>query len=87
MANQTEPPKYYSYVRFSAPEQEEGDSERRQIARAQKWADDNNMILDDNLIVDRGLSGYKGAHATVQGALGQFIKRINEGEVPKGSFF
>lgn len=78
-------PRYYSYVRFSSVQQEEGDSERRQIQAAKKWAEEKGGVLDDELLVDRGKSAYHSAHVTMKGALGQFISRIKKGDVPKGS--
>lgn len=39
-------PKAYSYVRFSTPEQELGDSQRRQIDKAAKYAQDHGLELD-----------------------------------------
>ncbi len=77
-------PKAYSYIRFSSPEQEHGDSERRQLEAAEQYAKENGLTLDDSLIIDRGLSGYKGTHRT-KGALGQFLKKVEEGQIPKGS--
>lgn len=78
-------PRCYSYVRFSSLKQEEGDSERRQIQAARRWAQENEYELDDKLLVDRGMSAYHSAHVTVKGALGQFLAKIKKGTVPKGS--
>src|SRR5215212_1187114 len=39
----------YSYVRFSTPEQALGDSERRQVEGAQRYAAENNLVLDESL--------------------------------------
>lgn len=78
-------PKAYSYVRFSSPEQEKGDSLRRQIQGAQKWAADNSLKLDDTLTLqDKGLSAFNGHHRT-KGALGQFLKLVEGGKITKGS--
>jgi DNA invertase Pin-like site-specific DNA recombinase len=77
--------KVYSYLRFSTPEQSEGDSERRQIDKARAWAKRNGHTLDDALrISDLGLSGYKGDHRK-KGALGRFLQAAEEGKVPAGS--
>jgi DNA invertase Pin-like site-specific DNA recombinase len=77
--------KCYSYLRFSTSEQAEGDSKRRQIAYAEKWAKKNNIPLDDKLTFqDLGLSAFNGHHRT-KGALSKFLHLIEEGKIPKGS--
>jgi DNA invertase Pin-like site-specific DNA recombinase len=79
-------PKAYSYVRFSTPEQELGDSYRRQADLAKFYADKHGLELDTTLrLDDRGVSAYQGRNATV-GALGAFRKAVIEGEVPQGSY-
>lgn len=76
-------PKVYSYVRFSTPEQSMGRSERRQFEMAERWAKRNGLRLEDQL-TDRGLSGYHGDHRT-KGALGDFLRQVEEGQIPPGS--
>ncbi|MGY4605233.1 DNA invertase Pin-like site-specific DNA recombinase [Bradyrhizobium sp. USDA 4474] len=79
-------PKAYSYKRFSTPAQEKGDSLRRQTAIAQAWADRVGVPLDTELnLTDRGVSAYTGANRDV-GNLGAFLKAVEEGSVPKGSW-
>jgi len=75
--------KIYSYLRFSTPEQQLGDSERRQLDLAQKFAQDLGTTLDETL-VDRGLSGYHAAHKT-KGHLGRFLEKVERGQIPSGS--
>jgi DNA invertase Pin-like site-specific DNA recombinase len=84
---ETQPqPKAYSYKRFSTPAQEHGDSLRRQTAMAQAWADRKGVPLDTELnLTDRGVSAYTGANRDV-GNLGAFLKAVEEGTVPKGSW-
>ena len=77
------PGKIYSYLRFSTPEQSLGDSERRQLTMAQKFAKDRHTTLDETL-VDRGLSGYHGIHKK-KGHLGRFLERVERGEISPGS--
>jgi DNA invertase Pin-like site-specific DNA recombinase len=84
MSIRDDAPRVYSYVRFSTPEQAMGDSERRQLEAAKKWADRTSRRLDDSLTPDRGLSGYRGAHRT-KGSLGKFLKSVKEGRIPPGS--
>ena len=39
-------PKAYSYIRFSNPNQEKGDSERRQVEEAELYAKEKGLSLD-----------------------------------------
>jgi DNA invertase Pin-like site-specific DNA recombinase len=76
-------PKCFSYTRFSTPDQEKGDYLRRQIEKAEEWAQEHGLVLDDSL-TDKGLSAYRGTHKT-KGALGEFLKVVESGKIPKGS--
>lgn len=53
-------PTAYSYIRFSTPDQAQGDSERRQVQDSKEYAQRRGLILDDKLIFDKGVSGYTG---------------------------
>ncbi|MEX0681003.1 MAG: recombinase family protein [Balneolales bacterium] len=78
-------PKAYSYIRFSTPEQIKGDSIRRQTQYSEEVASKLGLTLDTSLaLTDKGLSGYKGDHRT-KGALGIFLKLVEDGEIPTGS--
>jgi DNA invertase Pin-like site-specific DNA recombinase len=87
-------PRVYSYIRFSDPAQAKGDSERRQNESAElvkgleatkTYALKVGMDLDDTLqMVDRGLSGFHGAHRS-KGHLGRFLKCVENGSVSPGS--
>ncbi|MFK7969697.1 MAG: recombinase family protein [Bacteroidia bacterium] len=76
--------KAYSYIRFSTPEQAQGDSLRRQTAEAEVWAKKRNIVLDNSL-KDLGVSAYRGANRTT-GALRSFLKMVEEGKVDRGSY-
>ena len=79
-------PLAYSYVRFSTPEQERGDSYRRQTEQAQAWAAKNGLTLDNSLsMTDRGVSAFRGRNSRT-GALGAFLASIDDGLVPEGSY-
>jgi len=79
------PPKVYSYVRFSTPDQIKGDSQRRQVEMARNWANSNGYELDESLTIeDYGKSAYKGDHLKT-GNLGRFLERCHDGDVPRGS--
>jgi DNA invertase Pin-like site-specific DNA recombinase len=62
-----------------------GDSERRQIEVARQYAEQQGFSLDQSAAwVDRGVSGYRGKNIS-EGALGEFIRRVKAGKIPKGS--
>ena len=75
----------YSYLRFSDPRQSTGSSTDRQIAYAAKWAAEHGLALDTALTLrDEGLSAYHQQHVK-SGALGLFLKAVEDGRVPDGS--
>lgn len=79
-------PKLYSYTRFSTPEQEAGDSARRQMEAAQKFATERGLELDESLrIADLGVSAYRGANLSTDAGLGMFMEAVREGLVEEGS--
>jgi hypothetical protein len=54
-------PRAYSYTRWSTPEQSLGDSARRQIELAKRYAGKHGLVLDDTLrLSDEGVSGFRG---------------------------
>ena len=76
----------YSYLRFSTPEQALGDSARRQMDLAARYAATHGLHLDDTLrLHDEGISGFRGANVR-RGALGQFLRAVDDGDVPQGSY-
>ncbi|MBM5590074.1 recombinase family protein [Burkholderia pseudomallei] len=75
----------YSYLRFSDPKQATGSSVDRQVEYAHRWAAERGMLLDDSLSLrDEGLSAYHQRHVT-QGALGVFLRAVEDGRIPAGS--
>lgn len=79
----------YSYIRFSAKEQERGDSLRRQTDLRDRWLALHPAVkLDDSLkLQDLGVSAFRGKHRSGDAfALGQFVKLVETGRVAKGSF-
>jgi DNA invertase Pin-like site-specific DNA recombinase len=74
----------FSYTRFSTLAQEQGDSERRQIESARRYAGELGYILDESIAVDRGKSAFTGKNIS-DGQLGDFIKRIEARQIPKNS--
>ena len=79
-------PKAYSYLRFSTPEQEAGDSQRRQIDKARAYARRHDLTLDEQLTFqDLGVSAFRGANVEM-GALRAFIEAAEGGLIEKGSY-
>ncbi|WP_116826624.1 recombinase family protein [Pseudomonas syringae] len=75
----------YSYLRFSDPRQGSGGSADRQLLYAQRWAADKGLELDESLSMrDEGLSAYHQRHVT-QGALGVFLRAIEDRRIASGS--
>lgn len=82
----TAKPKAYSYIRFSTPEQERGDSLRRQTEAAVRYAALHRLDLDDKLTFrDLGVSAFTGANEEV-GRLGEFLEAVRHGDIQKGSY-
>lgn len=79
------PGQVYSYLRFSDPRQAIGSSADRQLAYAASWAAGRGMALDATLTLkDEGLSAYHQRHVK-QGALGVFLRAIEDGRIASGS--
>src|SRR4051812_6180278 len=77
--------KAYSYLRFSTPDQMRGDSFRCQSTAAEEYALRYQLQLDTALTFqDLGISAFRGTNAR-NGALGAFLKAIDEGLVADGS--
>lgn len=77
--------KVYSYLRFSDSKQAQGDSAKRQTEYAAQWAAERGLTLDANLSMkDEGLSAFHQQHVK-NGALGLFLKAVEDRMVPPGS--
>lgn len=77
--------KVYSYLRFSDPKQAAGSSVDRQMQYAQRWAAEHGLPLDEALSLrDEGLSAYHQRHVK-QGALGAFLRAVDDGRISAGS--
>lgn len=82
-------PVAYSYIRFSAQIQHQGDSLRRQTALTRKWCKENGAHLDESLTYrDLGRSAFRGAHRenADKHALAAFLNLVEDGKVPPGSY-
>jgi len=80
----TPKPKAYSYIRYSTPEQGKGNSLARQTEAARRYAAEHDLDLDESLR-DLGVSAYHGFNR-IRGALGSFLRRVESGEIPTGSY-
>jgi DNA invertase Pin-like site-specific DNA recombinase len=79
----------YSYIRFSTPDQAKGDSLRRQAEDAAAWCGRNGVRLDTaTSFRDVGKSAFTGTHRTNpdRHALAAFLKLVEQGKVPRGSY-
>lgn len=77
--------KAYAYVRFSTPEQAQGDSRRRQTDAAERYAERHNLDIDTELnLADEGVSAFRSGNAQ-KGALSKFMEAVEKGAVLPGS--
>jgi DNA invertase Pin-like site-specific DNA recombinase len=75
----------FSYLRFSTAAQAAGDSRRRQLGLAEKYAAEHKLTLDKHLSFrDLGVSAFRGQNAK-EGALRAFLEAIEHNLVPRGS--
>jgi DNA invertase Pin-like site-specific DNA recombinase len=79
-------PHAYSYIRFSDPSQQKGDSLRRQT-ETEEWCHRHGIPLDTSLSLrDLGVSAFRGKHRSDKAALGGFLRLIEQGKIPKGDY-
>jgi DNA invertase Pin-like site-specific DNA recombinase len=58
----------------------------RQLEKSRNYAEEKGLLFDDSLTIkDLGLSAFSGKHRR-RGALGEFLKAVQAGRVPRGSF-
>jgi DNA invertase Pin-like site-specific DNA recombinase len=82
-------PKAYSYIRFSSPEQARGDSYRRQRDAAFAYCQEQGLELAttrEYSFFDRGKSAYTGKNIDDSSELARFLKLVENGTIPKGSY-
>jgi DNA invertase Pin-like site-specific DNA recombinase len=79
-------PRAFSYVRMSTDVQLKGDSLRRQLERSKDYAEAQGLELAETAqLIDSGISAFTGRNIK-EGALGRFLKAVEEGKIEKGSF-
>jgi DNA invertase Pin-like site-specific DNA recombinase len=79
----------FSYIRFSHPDQAKGDSLRRQTEAVAAWCAEHGVTLDTSVTLrDLGKSAYTGSHRKNpdRNALAHFLKLVENGRVPRGSY-
>lgn len=82
----TTPRTAISYIRFSTPEQQNGDSFRRQYELSKAYAETHGLILDERLTYkDLGVSAFNKSNVRV-GQLGKFLDAVESGTVASGSY-
>jgi len=78
--------KAYSYIRFSTLQQQHGNSYKRQLEFSIEYANKRGFILDETLTYkDLGVSAFDKSNVR-DGQLGVFLKAVEAGLVPVGSF-
>ena len=78
--------KGYSYWRFSKPSQGQGHSEDRQLEGSREWVALNAPTLEmSEEYFDRGVSAFRGKNKMI-GVLGLFLKHVEDGTIPSGSW-
>jgi len=75
--------KAYHYIRFSNPEQKEGDSYDRQVQKAEAYCAKHGHTLAGRYF-DEGISGFTGANRK-EGDLKNFIDAVNSGQIEANS--
>ncbi|WP_415878391.1 recombinase family protein [Methylomonas sp. TEB] len=79
-------PKAFSYIRFSSTKQQTGDSVARQVRLSEEYAAKNGLELDADLNMrDLGISAYDRSNLE-KGALGHFLRLVEEKRIPVGSY-
>ena len=78
--------KAYSYIRFSSPDQLQGDSLRRQLELSERYAQKHDLEIDTSLTLrDLGLSAFDSSNIE-RGALGVFLEAVRAAKIKSGSF-
>lgn len=77
-------PRAFSYLRFSTPEQQLGDSERRQVETARSYAERHNLDFSNEFFKDLGVSAYRGKN--LDAGLGAFLSAVRDGTIQASSY-
>lgn len=77
----------YSYLRFSKPKQELGNSKQRQNEAFDKYVADNNLTVSDYNFEDLGVSAFRSRNASEDKGLGQFLLGLESGAIETPCYF
>jgi hypothetical protein len=78
-------PVLHPYARISDPEQRKGGGlERQTTANMSEFAQRFGFILSKRVLVDDGVSAFRGLNATPEHQLGQFLAEAKKGLIPPG---
>jgi len=81
--------KAYSYIRFSSPEQAKGRSKSRQLESCELFCAANNLELatgKEYSFFDKAKSAFSSEHIGPNGQLARFLRMVENGSIPKGSY-
>jgi len=78
-------PTAYSYIRFSTPDQQFGDSQRRQFELTERYCREKDLILSDDNFHDKGISGFRGLNKSKNAQLARFLKLCYDKKIKSGS--
>ncbi|CCN33415.1 Site-specific recombinase [Vibrio nigripulchritudo SO65] len=76
----------FSYIRFSSSTQSHGDSLRRQTQLAKNYCNKHSLTLSEQSFQDLGVSAFRSANTNEDNGLGQFLKALEIGAIPRGSY-
>lgn len=80
------PPKAFIYTRISTPKQKIGKGLKIQTQMAEQYCNENNLQIDNTInLSDEGQSAFHGNHISL-GKLGQFLRLVEDGKIPIGSY-
>src|SRR5664279_4281532 len=75
--------KAYPYIRFSTPEQAEGNSLSRQLGECRRYADQHGLELVEAHL-DLGVSAFRSRNSR-EGALARFLASVQTGKIVPNS--
>ncbi len=78
----------YLYERWSTEAQAEGDSARRQLAAAERYASQHPGLTLDRTSTwrDAGVSAFRSGNLKESTALATFLRAVESKKIPKGSY-
>jgi hypothetical protein len=78
-------PTLHPYVRISDPTQRKGGGlERQTTANVNQFAQAFGFAVTKRILIDDGVSAFRGLNATPEHQLGQFLEEAKKGDIPPG---